>query len=163
MNVTLWVEGEAFRLKLEEGKPGFFRISLNDRTHDVSAEFINPEEVLLNVDGRVFNVTINSGAEAHSVFVNGHAFQVARKASSGMEEQERGRAKKKEVSASMPGRVAQVLAAEGDEVREGQPVLVLEAMKMQNEIKAPRSGILRRLSVRAGATVEAGAMLFAVE
>jgi biotin carboxyl carrier protein len=56
-----------------------------------------------------------------------------------------------------------VLAGEGDEVAEGQPVMILEAMKMQNEIKAPRSGTLRRLNAQAGETVEAGAVLFSVE
>lgn len=163
MNVTFWVEEEEFRLRLEEGKSGSFRVALNGRTHDVSAEFINPDEVLLNVDGRVFNVTVSGGAGGHSVFVNGHVFRVARRAPLRAPGPERGRSRKKEVSVSMPGRVIQVLAGEGDEVSEGQAVMILEAMKMQNEIKAPRSGILRRLSARAGETVEAGAVLFTVE
>jgi biotin carboxyl carrier protein len=62
----------------------------------------------------------------------------------------------------MPGRVVQVLAAVGDEVKEGQPILVLEAMKMQNEIKAPQAGRLTRVRFRAGDYVEAGSILFTV-
>lgn len=163
MNTVFWIEGEEFHLRLQEGRTGFYRVALNGRAHEVSAEFINPEEILLNVDGRVFNVTINSNAESHSVFVNGHRFVVEKNAPGRISGQERNRSKKKEVAVSMPGRVIQVLAAEGEELREGQPVMILEAMKMQNEIKAPRSGILRRLGVAPGATVEAGTLLFTVE
>src|SRR4030042_1598083 len=71
--------------------------------------------------------------------------------------EEKGRQKKKDVKITMPGRVVQVLAASGDEVKEGQPILVLEAMKMQNEIKTPQAGQLTRILFRAGGYVEAGA------
>jgi len=163
MNVTLWVDGEEFRIRMQESGVGRYRIALNGRSHDVSAEFINPDEILLNVDGRIFNVTLSDKADGRSVFVNGRMFRVARNAPSKISGQERGRSRKKEVSVSMPGRVVQVLAEEESRVSEGQPVMILEAMKMQNEIKAPRSGTLRRLKVRAGETVEAGAVLFVVE
>ncbi len=52
---------------------------------------------------------------------------------------------------------------EGDKVKEGQAVLVLEAMKMQNEIKSPQSGIITKINPTAGDSVEAGALLFSVE
>lgn len=163
MNMTLWIEGEEFRLRLEEKEGGRYRAALNGRDHDVSAEFINPDEVLLNVDGRVFNVTLSRKADVRSVYVNGRRFQVERTAASRVSGQERGRSRRKDVSVSMPGRVVRILAEEGSQVMEGQPVMILEAMKMQNEIKAPRSGTLRRLGARAGVTVEAGAVLFTVE
>lgn len=163
MNVRFWIEGEEFRLGLEEGRGGVFRVALNGRTHDVSAEFLNRDEVLLNVDGRVFNVTVSGGRDGDAVFVNGRVFRVDKKAPATSSGQDRGRTRKREVSVSMPGRVVQVLAEEGGEVSEGQPVMILEAMKMQNEIKAPRSGTLRRLGARSGETVEAGAVLFIVE
>jgi pyruvate carboxylase subunit B len=59
----------------------------------------------------------------------------------------------------MPGRVVRLLVAEGEEVRAGQGLLVLEAMKMQNEIRAPRAGVVRTLGVREGASVEANGLL----
>jgi biotin carboxyl carrier protein len=52
---------------------------------------------------------------------------------------------------------------EGEKVREGQAVLVLEAMKMQNEIKSPQSGTITRIVPKAGDSVEAGSLLFTVE
>jgi biotin carboxyl carrier protein len=67
------------------------------------------------------------------------------------------------VTAYMPGRVVAVLAAEGDTVAPGQGVVVLEAMKMQNEIQADRAGVLKRLHVSPGQAVEGGDPLFDVE
>jgi biotin carboxyl carrier protein len=67
------------------------------------------------------------------------------------------------VRAAMPGRVVKVLVAEGDEVTSGQGLLVIEAMKMQNEIRAPRSGRVSGLAIQAGATVEAGRLLLTVD
>lgn len=64
------------------------------------------------------------------------------------------------VDAYMPGRVVQILAAEGDELEPGQSVLVLEAMKMKNEIQAEHSGVLRRILVEEGQAVEGGDPLF---
>jgi biotin carboxyl carrier protein len=68
-----------------------------------------------------------------------------------------------EVRAIMPGKIATLLAREGEQVREGQGVVVVEAMKMENEIPAPKDGRLTRLRIRPGDTVEAGAALFTVE
>ena len=63
------------------------------------------------------------------------------------------------VKALMPGRIVRVLVAKGDAVRKGTPLLILEAMKMENEIQAPADGTIDELFVEAGQTVEAGADL----
>ena len=67
------------------------------------------------------------------------------------------------VRAMIPGRVASVAAAVGDAVEEGSPLLVIEAMKMQNEIRAPRAGTLTRVVVQAGRNVDAGDLLVVIE
>ena len=59
----------------------------------------------------------------------------------------------------MPGTVLRVIIAEGEPVEARQPLLVLEAMKMEHEIVAPVAGVVRELRVAAGAQVEAGAIL----
>lgn len=66
------------------------------------------------------------------------------------------------VKAPMPGRVVRVLVAKGDNVRKGAGLLILEAMKMENEIQAPVDGVIEELFVDAGQTVEAGADLMRV-
>ena len=67
------------------------------------------------------------------------------------------------VKSVMPGVVVSLLASEGDEVEEGQPLLVLEAMKMQNEIAAPAAGTVRLIHVKEGEAVSAGAKLVDLE
>jgi biotin carboxyl carrier protein len=63
------------------------------------------------------------------------------------------------VSAPMPGRVVKVLVSPGDQVSARQGVIVVEAMKMENELRAPRSGTVKEIRVVEGASVEAGAVL----
>jgi biotin carboxyl carrier protein len=63
----------------------------------------------------------------------------------------------------MPGQVQKLLVAEGDTVEAGQPLLVVEAMKMQLEIKAPEAGRVRRLRVREGEQVMEGVPLAEME
>ncbi len=67
------------------------------------------------------------------------------------------------VRAIMPGRVVKVLVAEGDEVRKGQGLLILEAMKMENEIASPRDGKVASIPVGAGKAVENGDDLVVLE
>jgi biotin carboxyl carrier protein len=67
------------------------------------------------------------------------------------------------VAASMPGKVVRVLIAEGDLVEPGQGLVVVEAMKMQNEMKAARAGKVVSLTAVAGATVSAGEVLVVIE
>ena len=68
-----------------------------------------------------------------------------------------------DVRAIMPGRIRAILVPEGETVRNGQGVVVVEVMKMENEIPAPKDGRVSRVRVRPGDTVEAGAALFTVE
>jgi biotin carboxyl carrier protein len=63
------------------------------------------------------------------------------------------------IKAPMPGRVVRVLVAEGEAVQADAPLLIVEAMKMENEVRAPGAGVVRRLSIAAGDTVEAGQLL----
>jgi biotin carboxyl carrier protein len=64
-----------------------------------------------------------------------------------------------EIRAIIPGRVAAVRVAGGDRVAAGQSLLVVEAMKMQNELRAPRDGTVERVSVGEGETIERGDLL----
>jgi biotin carboxyl carrier protein len=64
-----------------------------------------------------------------------------------------------EVHAMIPGRVAAVAVAVGDLVTVGQTLLVVEAMKMQNELRAPRDGVVERVSVGVGETIDLGDLL----
>jgi biotin carboxyl carrier protein len=66
------------------------------------------------------------------------------------------------LTAPMPGRVVRVMVEEGEDVDSGQGLVVIEAMKMENELKSPRQGRVREIAVREGQAVEAGALLVVV-
>ena len=68
-----------------------------------------------------------------------------------------------QIAAPMPGRVVKVLTAEGTAVTRGDGIIVLEAMKMENELKAPRDGIVASVLVEEGQGVESGALLATIE
>jgi biotin carboxyl carrier protein len=67
------------------------------------------------------------------------------------------------IVAPMPGRVVRLLVAAGDVVAARQPVVVVEAMKMENELRAPKAGTVKDLTVAAGMSVEAGRVLMVIE
>ena len=68
-----------------------------------------------------------------------------------------------QIRAPMPGKVIRVLLKDGDSVQANQGILVMEAMKMQNEIKSPKSGTVKKIGVTAGSAVNSGDLLAEVE
>lgn len=67
------------------------------------------------------------------------------------------------IDSPMPGKVIKILKKEGDEVKEGDGIIVVEAMKMENELKAPKPGKIKEIKVKEGDAVEAGARLALIE
>jgi len=67
------------------------------------------------------------------------------------------------IVAPMPGRVVRVLVAPGDAVQIHQPVIVVEAMKMENELRSPKAGTVRDVAVNAGTSVETGRVLVVID
>jgi biotin carboxyl carrier protein len=101
-------------------------------------------ELLVGLGGRTINVIVNGRRSAHAeAGAHGHG-QIT-------------------IAAPMPGRVVRVLVAAGDQVVARQGVVVVEAMKMENELRAPRAGRVKEVSVTAGTSVEAGRMLAVIE
>jgi len=163
MNLTFYLNGKEFFLKVMERENGI-EISIDNEKYMVEAEKINENEFLLNMNGKVYNVIIYPSKQNYSVSVNGKLFQIEKQSFTKFLERSGKLVKKKrEVKASMSGKVVRILAKEGDEVKENQGVLVLEAMKMENEIKSPKSGKITRIAVSEGGSVEAGNLLFIVE
>ncbi len=163
MNISFWVDNKEYRLNLIQTEENLIRVSLGERKYHVSVEFLSPDEILLNIDGKVHNVIINANATSYFVYLNGQSYKIEKKSALQILGLKAGKQKKVNVQTSMPGRIVKVLMKEGDRVEEGQAVLILEAMKMQNEIKSPQSGRLTKIGPKPGDSVETGALLFTVE
>jgi biotin carboxyl carrier protein len=163
VNLYFWLEAKEYKVGLRELARGDFEVTLGDGRYRVLVESPCLDELLLNIDGKIYNVIVSSNTLSHSVFVNGRNFKVEKRSALRILKGVKGRPRRREIKISMPGRVVAVLAAEGETVREGQAVLVVEAMKMQNEMKAPQAGRVTRVYFGAGEYVEAGAVLFTIE
>ena len=162
MDLSFSVGDREYKLKVKKMEGNGILVTMGKKKFHTTVDFICPDEFIMNIDGRVYDVIINADNHSYSVCINGKFFDIEKKTALqllGIAEEKSGR---KEVKTSMPGRIVKVLIAEGDNVEKGQPVLVLEAMKMQNEIKATQSGTVTELNLEPGDSVEANAHLFAV-
>jgi biotin carboxyl carrier protein len=112
----------------------------------------------------------SSGSVRREVVIGGWRFEVevepaaraALRARARRDHAEADRSGPAEVRAIIPGVVVSVLVADGDAVTAGEQVLVVEAMKMQNELRAPRDGTVERVAVGAGTTIEVGDLLLVI-
>jgi biotin carboxyl carrier protein len=103
--------------------------------------------------GRPGELTVAVGATAVAVTLNGHRRRA--------EKQEAGQGPK-QVIAPMPGKIVRLLVKPGEAVRARQPLVVVEAMKMENELRAGSEGTVTEVRVQEGALVEAGALLVVI-
>jgi len=163
MNVSFWLNDEEFRLTLEEKRENNIQVTLGQKKYLVSTEFLSANELLLNINGKIHNVVIDFNSSCYSVYVNGRFFKIEKKSASQILGAQKIRLRKRDVKTSMPGRIVKILLQEGDSVKEGQAVLILEAMKMENEIKSPQSGVIKRIGPKAGSYIEGGSLLFSIE
>jgi biotin carboxyl carrier protein len=144
-----------------------FEILLDGVSHTVDAVSIQPGRwSLLMADGRSHEVVIvaNGHDGAATVFVDGSVVPIGvrdprRRRDAGGAHAADGPVR---IVAPMPGKVVRVLAVPGDAVSARQSVIVVEAMKMENELRAPRAGIVGEVLVREGALVDAGTLLLTI-
>jgi biotin carboxyl carrier protein len=121
----------------------------------------------VRVDGRVFDLTIEGAPPEVGVVASGHRAYVRveseRLRAASAAKRTGGAAGEKTIAAPMPGRVVKLLVVEGDAVAAGQGVIVIEAMKMENELRAKGPGTVGRIHVKQGDTIESGAKLISLE
>jgi acetyl/propionyl-CoA carboxylase alpha subunit len=148
-----------------------FRVTVDGRVHRVDAVRVGSFGLSLLVDGdgaasREITVTPAGGRGEFLIGLDGRSVPASINA------RRTGRASadagghahgEQRVAAPMPGRVVRVLVAPGDEVSARQGVVVVEAMKMENELRSPKAGRIKEVSVSPGMSVEAGRVLVVVE
>jgi biotin carboxyl carrier protein len=158
--------GETRLIGLRETGDGIYEISIDGRTVHVDAVRSGPTVYSVIEDGQQFEAMVDEkGAHGFDVLVAGRIFHLE-----AVDERTKLLAQgaapvpsgPQTVTAEMPGKVVKVVVPAGERVREGQGVVLVEAMKMENEIPSPIAGVVTELAVAEGQTVEAGALLFIV-
>ena len=133
------------------------RITLADRVYEVSMLHSRAGELTFKVDGVTHTAFSAYDGSIHFVAIDGDVFELKKPAAP--------RARRKQhhgedsLSASMPGQITKVLINEGDSVQRGQPLIVLEAMKMEIKIAAPHDGRVAKVLVKPGQVVDRGQAL----
>jgi biotin carboxyl carrier protein len=170
MKLNAEIEGESGTVEVRR-EGGRLLAEVCGRRYELEARELEQGEYLLLREGRVYECRVGRAAGAaengaFEVTVGRDTYAVAlsdprrlrgRRVAGG---QDAGRAA---ISAPMPGKVVRVLVEQGQQVEAGQPVVVVEAMKMQNELKSPKAGTVAELRVEQGATVNAGDVLAVIE
>jgi biotin carboxyl carrier protein len=161
------LEGAEHELEIEELTANSLRVKFDTSQFDVDVRRVGRVSFSILIDNRSFDLDVVPEGDDLLVASRGVATRVtlvdtARRSRhpGTARAQVTGRA---ELKAMMPGRVVNVLVNVGDEVALQQGVLVIEAMKMENEIKSPKAGKVTELKVAPGQTVEKGELLLVIE
>jgi len=130
--------------QLTEVEPGIYSVLLDGRSYEAHAEIGN-DCAWITIRGHRFRVAITDPRRWSTKRAGSHGHE------------------REEIVAPMPGKIVRLLVEPGQAIEAGQGVVVMEAMKMQNELKAHRTGRVAAIPVHAGDTVSAGAILATIE
>jgi biotin carboxyl carrier protein len=158
---------EAMPVDIEPAGENRFKLTHNGRTFLVDALTLDHGAVSMLVDGTSYSVEFDEAGDEVQVMVRGQLSRIdvaderrlrLRAGTAGFSVEG-----KQVIVAPMPGKVVKVLVKLGDEVKEGQGLVVVEAMKMENELKSPKAGKVVELPAKEGTAVEINAKLVVVE
>ncbi len=165
MTYEVLIDGKAHKLELAR-ESNRWHCRLDGRDIEVDALVTRPDVMSVVIDGTAYEVKRERTPTDLHLWVKNSRFATevrdprslrSRKAAAGL-----GEGPQKMV-APMPGKVVRVLVAAGAEVNAGQGVVVVEAMKMQNELKSTKKGVVKQVLVAEGASVTAGEVLAIIE
>ena len=158
---------QSYTVEIEENGKSVYRISVDGNEFLVDGKKTGRTNFSLIVDNRSFEIEVDNTDDEYRVLVDGRNYRIhlvderrvrVGAAQSGLQLQGR-----QMVSVPMPGTIIAVLVAIGDAVEMGQGLVIVEAMKMENEVRSPISGEVKEIKVKPGDTVEGGALLVIVE
>jgi biotin carboxyl carrier protein len=165
MNYEVAIDGKQHRLELERDG-GRWVCRLDGREIQMDAVLARPDVVSLLIDGKAYEIKRERTTTDMHLWVGSARYEAVLRDPRSLRSRKGGAGDDKgpkKLVAPMPGKIVRVLAAEKDEVEAGQGILVVEAMKMQNELKSPKKGIVQRIAVKDGDNVNPGDVLAVVD
>ena len=164
MTYEIAIDGKNYRLDLEQSD-GRWTCRVDGREVAVDAVLARPNVLSLRMGNKAYEVKCERvGSDVH-IWVGSRRFAAEVRDPRSLRSRARAVDDQgpKKLTAPMPGKVVRILLAKGSEVEAGAGVLVVEAMKMQNEVKSPKKGVIQKILVSEGAAVNAGDVLAIVE
>jgi biotin carboxyl carrier protein len=141
---------------------------VGERRYDLEVSEVGPGVYLFKNEGLVFEASVSPASDAgtHSVKVKGNTYDIRLfdpKKLRGTMADDAHADGLVVIKTAMPGKVVRIVKNAGEEVAKGESVVVVEAMKMQNELKSQKDGVVKELRVSEGQTVSAGDILAVIE
>jgi len=164
MTYEIAIDGKNHRLDLDQAD-GRWTCRLDGREIEVDAVLARPNVLSLRLGNKAYEVKCERvGGDVH-IWVGSRRFSTEVRDPRSLRSRARAADDHgpRKLTAPMPGKVVRVMLAQGSEVEAGGGVLVVEAMKMQNEVKSPKKGTIQKILVSEGAAVNAGDVLAIVE
>jgi biotin carboxyl carrier protein len=165
MTYEVTIDGKSHRLELEQ-VDGVWQCKLDNRELRLDAVLTRKDVISVLIDGKAYEIKRERTASDMHLWVGSERFAAELRDPRSFRGRKGGAADEhgaKKLVAPMPGKVVRVLAPEQTAVEAGQGVIVVEAMKMQNELKSPKKGIVQKVLAAEGAAVNAGDVLAIVE
>jgi biotin carboxyl carrier protein len=171
MNFDVSVNGKPWKVAIEEaGQAGRYTVTVKGKRREMDAAWIDADTLSLidTQSGGAREIALTPRGSEVDVAVGGTVYRVMAVNKGQTPSTVEGRSdpfstQDGRVTAPMPGRVVRVLVAVGDKVTARQPVVVMEAMKMENELRAGKDGSVAQVLVQEGMAVDTGAVLVIVQ
>ena len=158
---------ESYSVEIEETGKSVYRIAVDGHEFVIDGKKTGRTNYSLIVDNRSFEIEVDNTGDEYRVLVDGRSYHIhlvdERRVRVGGNQAGAQMQGRQNVSVPMPGKVIAILVAEGDQVEKGQGLIIVEAMKMENEVHSPIAGEVKEIKVKTGETVEGGAVLLVVE
>jgi biotin carboxyl carrier protein len=159
------IDGGEYTVELQRDEGSLWRCRVGDQAFTVDAVESGRGTLSILIDGRSFAITLDQSGDTDLLVLLGQRYTAEVRDPRALRDRgsRSGSEGPRNLTSPMPGRVVRVLAPAGTHVEAGAGVMVVEAMKMQNEIKSPKAGVVRKINVLEGAAVNSGDVLAIVE
>jgi biotin carboxyl carrier protein len=158
---------QSYSVEIEEIGKSLYRVAIDGNDFLVDGKKTGRTNYSLIVDNRSFEIEVDNSEDEYRVLVDGRNYHVhlvdERRVRVGGGQSDIELQGRQKVSVPMPGKVIAVLVSEGDNVERGQGLVIVEAMKMENEVRSPIAGEVKEIKVKPGDAVEEGVVLVVVE
>ncbi|MEZ5345271.1 MAG: biotin/lipoyl-containing protein [Pyrinomonadaceae bacterium] len=146
--LTAAVDGRVYMLEASAPEPNVYLLKHNNTVYEVyvSSELGPAKPVNVKVRDHEFEISVSDPRSLRGVGTGANSFDGV-----------------SELKTAMPGKVVRILTKKGEEVLKGDGIIVVEAMKMQNEMKSPRDGLVKEIRFNEGDTVNAGDILAVID
>lgn len=146
-NSEININGKVHHYELIELNDSTYRLRIDQKIYDISSTKIENNKYVFSLKGYTFELVVMTALQEKA---------------SKVIEQTGLSSKVREIKAPMPGMILKLKKKTGDEIQSGESVIILEAMKMENDIKSPSNGVIKNIYISEGAAVEKGAKLFSI-